>query len=475
MFRIAPFGKVRAEGNTLRRDLQKVSSSYQSGNRKMSTMKSGVVTIVAAAALLLGCGEKKTTSPEVGEESVPPTSQGNTDSPIENPEGVPEVSPPDTPEKLADWNPESVPVLAIPANDGDWSPFYRDFEFSLAADQYRNDPALATLVFREYLERSSIEWREMVGDEEVERKHEISPSQNAWLKEAFNTVRPLGVSYCQWMQQRAVEMKDVRTAMAATLLWIKLKHLQEPGDEEADAAEEQIERLQQILKFLGEEESSQSLSLLREEIQGKLEAEQQWTIENVQVTWEAAYSKSFGLSTLRVSPPEETKFLRVRATVRNSGSPVVDAWSLPLFQDSPRNFPLRSSTNWWMSDVELYQDVPPELVEPRRLLSPDMVHLVSGNKVDPSDGATFMPAGVIPCHVVGDECDALLGSQASAMLMLLALSGKAANPAMIASGSWVGQGGELQLDVYFAVTESEDFDYSLYLMGNTPLKISQPE
>lgn len=433
---------------------------------------SAIAISVSITTVLLGCGNPAENKQAV-DNAPDKTSALKEDS-------VPSESTDKAETEIVDWDPRSVPELEVPERDGDWNAFYKKFDFSLAVQDYRNDPAMATLLLREYLAKSSIQWNEMDGKKRVAHKYDITPAQKTWLKNSYDSLHPSGIAYCKWLQERAVNEKDVRTAVTATLLWLKLKQIQEPIAKENNATDkdnktDQVERLQQIMTFFGEKSPARSIALLKAEINGELNAPPQWTVENLSTTWETSFSKSFGLSKITVSPPEGMTFLRIKADVTNSGAETADPTCLSLYQEPPREFQIQSATNWWESGVEMYPKSPPATIEPRRLFTLDMVHLVNPKSDQPAETKTFLPAGVIPCHVVNDTCDVLMGSQAGTMLMLMALSKKAVNPGLIASGSWVGQGTRFSLDVYFAVRKSTKFDYSLYLMGNAPIKVPEPK
>ena len=364
------------------------------------------------------------------------------------------------------WDVGIVPALSIPAENGTWKPFYHLYDFSLAAETYGQDPAFAYLIFHKYQTTSSIEWKE-AKEGDNKQKHELMPDEKQWLGDAAAKLRPAALAYCRWLDAKAVRDKDARTAMAATLLWLKLEFLDkgEPRDD--------TEKLARILGFITGEQQAKAIDLVRGEMRGQIATTPQWQISNLTTSWSSEYSKSFGLSTLTISPPTGKALLHVRAQVRNVGTPVTDSSSLPMYQSTPRDFRGDTAVDWWKEGTESMLGVPPKPPPPRRLLTVDMVNLV---EPDLSESPEQWPLKqLIPCHVVGDDCNVLRGPMCDVMMMLLTLTKTAGNPTLISTGSWVGQGTEFTVEAYFAVPKTATINYSLYVMGTKPVKLPQPK
>lgn len=366
------------------------------------------------------------------------------------------------------WDSSRVPTLSIPGKETSWQPFYKQYDFALTAGSYRQDPAFAYLTLRRLSQEGKISWNEGTGAEQKRVEHEITAEQKAWLTQAAGELRPAALDFCRRLTAKALHDEDVRIAVAATLLWMKVEHLERPPPKDT------AETLSQVAQFLAGEERSRVIDLLRSEFGGKASYTRQWEISSLKTEWRSQYSKQHGLSTLTISPPEGRQFLYVRAQVRCGPIAEADPTCLPFYQDAPRNFRAESAVDWWRDGVEQFAATPPADVPLRRLLTVDMVNLVgSDSPTSPATSTLF--SGFIPCNIVGDECNVLRGVMCDVMMMLLTISNRAANPTLLSSGSWIGPETQFPLELYFAVPKSAEIDYSLYLMGAPPVKLPQPK
>ena len=360
------------------------------------------------------------------------------------------------------WDVSNVPVVTIPAKDGTWSSLYKDYAFALATQTYREDPAFAYVVFQKHNNASS------PVEAKGGKKDGLSEEQKVWFRQTAESIRPAALLYCQWVLGQALQEKDARTAMAATLLWQQVEFLNKPQ------LTNDVQRLAQTGSFFAGEQQAKAMALLREEMNGTGGGTPQWKISEVSTSWVSEYEKSYGLGRLTVSPPEGKTFLHVRALVQNIGAPCADPSSLPLYQDSPRDFNSDTALDWWTKGTNMYLATPHAQLPQRRLLSVDMVNLIDPAPSGSGQSPLF-PKEFVPCHVVGDDCDVLRGPLCDTLLVFVVLSGKAVNPTLLSTGSWVGPGTKCTVEAYFAVRQTPQIDYSLHVMGSPPVKLPQPK